>query len=148
MWFAKFYQKTYNRKHKGLTIKREAFELEIMKTLGLWEYILIRRMTDGKWMQFKAKLDTGADRSRIGAKEAAQLGLEPIKGVHKTTTFGNGRKETRRVVSASVRIGGHRINVKFRVSTSKSGVLIGRSTMKTWFKISPSQEYLSDPRKG
>ena len=114
-----------------------------MKTLGWREYVLIRRKTDGKWIRFKAKLDTGADRSRIGAKEAATLGLEPIVGIRKITTFGNGRRETRRVVSASVRIGGHRIAVKFRLSTSKSGVLIGKSTMGKRFKISPSQEYLS-----
>ena len=31
-----------------------------MQTLGLLEYVLIRRESDGKWKRFKAKLDTGA----------------------------------------------------------------------------------------
>lgn len=111
-----------------------------MKTLGLWEYVQIRPKPDGRWKRFKAKFDTGATWSRIGAKEAAMLKLGPITEVHKIKT-GSGR-ETRLVVPATVQIAGHRITAHFTVSTSRSGVLIGRRTIGKRFIINPSQKYL------
>lgn len=114
-----------------------------MKTLGLWEYVLIRRESGGKWKRFKAKLDTGAHWSRIGAKEAAKLRLGPITGIRKIGT-GSGR-ETRVLVPAKVQIGSHRITVGFTVSTRRGGVLIGRRTIGKRFRISPLRKYLSEP---
>ncbi len=114
-----------------------------MQTLGLLEYVLIRRESDGKWKRFKAKLDTGAVWSRIGVKEASKLRLGPIIGVCKIRT-GSGR-ETRALVPAKLRIGGHRIAARFSVSTRRDGVLIGRRTIGKRFRVSPSQKYLSEP---
>ncbi len=114
-----------------------------MKILGLWEYVLIRRENGRTWKRFKAKLDTGALWSRIGAKEAAKLRLGPITDVCKIRT-GSGR-ETRVIVPAKVRIGMHQIAVRFTVSTRRDGVLIGRRTIGKRFRISPSRKYLSEP---
>lgn len=111
-----------------------------MKTLGLWEYVQIRRLGGVKWTWYKAKLDTGADNSRIGAKDAAALKLGPIIKVLPITGHG-----TRVVVPAEVRIGPLKINnVNFTVSTRNDGVLIGRRTMGKRFIISPSEKYLAD----
>jgi hypothetical protein len=94
-----------------------------------------------KWTRFKAKLDTGAHYSRIGAKEAAALKLGPIIKVLKINT-GSG-SETRVVVPAEVRIGGLKINnVNFTVTTRRDGVLIGLRTIGKRFEISPSKKYL------
>lgn len=112
-----------------------------MKTLGLWEDVLIRRETDGTWRRFKAKLDTGAYWSRIGAKEAAMLRLGPITDVRKIKT-GSG-SETRIIVPAKLRIGGRQIAATFTVSTRKTGILIGRRIIGKRFKISPSERYLA-----
>jgi len=114
-----------------------------MKTLGLWEYIRIRRAGGVKWTRFEAKLDSGAAHSRIGAKEAAALKLGPIIEVLKIKT-GSG-SEIRVVVPAEIRIGGPKIkNVNFTVSTRNDGVLIGRRTIGKRFTISPLQKYLDD----
>ena len=116
-------------------------EVGRMKTLGLWEYVFIRRKDSGKWKRFKAKLDTGAFWSRIGAKEAAALKLGPITSTRKIRT-GSG-SETRVVVPAKVWIGGRRIAVSFTVTTRRAGILIGRRTMGKRFKVSPAQRYLA-----
>ncbi len=113
-----------------------------MQTLGLLEYVLIRRESGGKWKRFKAKLDTRAVWSRIGVNEASKLRLGPIIGVCKIRT-GSGR-ETRALVPAKVRIGGHQIAVRFSVSTRRDGVLIGKRTIGKRFRVSSSQKYLSD----
>ncbi len=114
-----------------------------MRTVGLWEYVLIRRATGGKWTRFKAKIDSGARWSRIGVKEAAQLKLGPIIDSRKIRT-GTGH-EVRAVVPARICIGGYRIVVRLTVSTRRNGVLIGRRTLGKRFKIIPSRK-LGDKR--
>ena len=113
-----------------------------MKTLGRREHVEIRGVEGRKWIRFDAKLDTGADRSRISAKDAAKLRLGPIERVRKV------RGERRVVVPATVQIAGRKIRVHFTVSTRWPGLLIGVPTMKKRFRVDPSREYLSDPRKG
>lgn len=111
-----------------------------MKILGRLEYIQILGEGSKKWKRFQAKLDTGAQWSRIGADEAAALRLGPIIDVRRIRT-GSG-SETRVVVPAKVKIGGYQIAVKFTVSTRRSEVIIGLRTMGKRFVISPSQKYL------
>jgi hypothetical protein len=115
-----------------------------MRTLGLWEHVLIRRVQGGPWKCFEAKLDTGATWSRIGKKKAAMLGLGPVIHTPKIKT-GSGR-EVRDLVVAKVWIGGHLVSTEFTVSKMRAGINIGRNTMGTLFKVNPSQEYLIKPR--
>ena len=115
-----------------------------MKTLGLWEYVLIRRIKKGKpWKRFSAKLDTGASTSRIGKKTAEELGLGPAID-RRTIRTGNG-KVIRNVVRGKVRLAGHQATTEFTVSPSRPGVNIGRNTMGARFKVSPFQRYLTEP---
>lgn len=112
-------------------------------TLGLREKVAIRAR-DGKnkkWRMFTAKIDTGADRSRIGARNAAKLGLGPIVDVVRIKT-GSGR-QSRLVVPASLRIGRHRIAAQFSVSMQRPGVLIGTRTMGSRFTVDPKKRYLA-----
>ena len=68
-------------------------EVGRMKTLGLWEYVFIRRKDSGKWKRFKAKLDTGAfgpeselkklphlswDRSLVHARLGLEVEAKPV----------------------------------------------------------------------
>jgi hypothetical protein len=115
-----------------------------VKTVGRREHVLIRRVTGKKWTLFSAKLDTAAFWSRIGAREAAKLGLGPITHVLRIRTSG-GRTELRVLVPATLRIGGHRIAANFTVSTRRPGILIGRRTMGKRFTVAPSKRYLTSP---
>ena len=115
-----------------------------MTTVGLWEWVKIRRLKKGKpWKRFRAKFDTGASTSRIGKKKAAMLGLGPSIERRRIKT-GNGRI-FREVVRAKVQLAGHQVTTEFTVSKSRSGVNIGRNTMGTGFQVRPSQRYLIEP---
>lgn len=110
-------------------------------TLGLREKVAIRA-GDGTWHRFTAKLDTGASWSRIGVLKAAALNLGPILDV-KTIGTSDGGTQRRILVPASVRIAGYQIDARFTVSMSKPGVLIGRRTMGSRFRIDPKKSYLA-----
>jgi predicted aspartyl protease len=119
-----------------------------LKTLGRVEWIRIRSKRGKKqWgPRLEAKLDTGADWSRIGAERAAELRLGPIEEVHEITTS-NGAKENRIRVAASVRIGGVDVDTHFVVSTTREKVTIGLNTMKDLshllkFTIDPTRTIL------
>ena len=92
------------------------------------------RKKGSKWRAYKAKLDTGAEWSRIGAREAAKLGLGPIVGVRKIRTS-SGHKELRIIVPAKLKMGGHLIAARFSISTRVPGVLIGQKTMGKRVKV-------------
>lgn len=101
-----------------------------------------------KWSSpLKAKLDTGADWSRIGAEKAADLRLGPILKVHEITTS-SGAQENRVRVPARVLINGVDVHTHFVVSTGKENVIIGLNTMKelsqlSRFSIDPTRKHLS-----
>ena len=91
---------------------------------------------------FTAKIDTGADWSRIGARKAVDLGLGPIVDVVRVKT-GSGR-QNRLLVPASVRIGRYQIAANFSVSMQRLGVLIGTRTMGSRFTVNPRKRYLAE----
>ena len=116
-----------------------------MKRLGVHEHVLVRPVKGNKeWTKFKAKLDTGANWSRIGVRQAAKLKLGPIEDSQSIRTSGGGI-ELRLVVPAKVRIARHQVIVHFTVSTKKSGVPIGRRTLRKRFIVDPAIKYLSFP---
>ena len=124
-----------------------------MIVLGRTEWIKIRSTGErAEWSsRLKAKIDTGADWSRIGAEQAADLGLGPIVKTHVITTS-SGAKEKRVRVPARVRIDGIELDTHFVISTGKKNVLIGLNTMKdlsTVFevRIDPTREYLTKSGK-
>jgi len=110
-------------------------------TLGLREKVAIRD-GDGTWHRFTAKLDTGAAWSRIGVRKAAKLKLGPILDVIDIGTS-DGGTQRRILVPASLRIAIFQIDARFTVSMSKPGVLIGRRTMGSRFRVDPKKSYLS-----
>jgi hypothetical protein len=112
-------------------------------TVGKWEKVAIRA-EDGKWWRFTAKLDTGAEYSRIGASKAAELRLGPIVDVKRIKTSG-GARQRRVIVPASVRIAKDQIKVHFSISMRRPGVLIGCRTMRGRFTVDPAKRYLTEP---
>ncbi len=119
-----------------------------MTALGRVEWIRIRSPRGrGKWSSpLEAKLDTGADWSRIGAEQAADLRLGPILKVHVITTS-SGAKENRVRVPARVLINGVDVHTHFVVSTGKENVIIGLNTRKelsqqSRFRIDPTRKHL------
>src|SRR5437867_384682 len=112
--------------------------------LGLREKVAIRAVGGEKWQPFTAKLDTGASWSRIGARKAAKLKLGPILDV-KSIPTSDGGKQLLLIVPASLRIDDYQIAAHFTVSMGKPGVLIGRRTMGSRFRIDPKKRCLAKP---
>jgi len=106
--------------------------------LGVREKVAIRAVGGKKWRMFTAKLDTGAEYSRIGADKAVKLRLGPLVDVKRMKTSGGGRQR-RVIVPASVRIGGYQISVRFSISMRRPGVLIGCRTMRGRFTVDPNK---------
>ncbi len=105
------------------------------EVLGLTEFIEIK----GK--RFKAKIDTGADRSSMDVNIAAALELGPIVGVKKIrSTHG---KSVRPVLYAEVIIGGKKMRSKFNL-VNREGmtcpILIGTNILKRGFLIDPGKK--------
>ena len=115
-----------------------------MTNVGLWENVKIRHPNKGApWRRFEAKFDTGAATSRIGKKKAEILRLGPVIDRRWIRT-GSGRV-LRKVVRARVQIAGHQVTTEFTISNTRTGVNIGRNTMGTQFRVSPSQKHLTEP---
>ena len=81
-----------------------------------------------------------AGRDRV--KKAAELRLGPILKVVDIGTS-DGSTQRRILVPASLRIATIQIDARFTVSMSKPGVLIGRRTMGSRFRVDPKKRYLT-----
>lgn len=85
-----------------------------------------------------AKIDTGADRSSVSVKLAADLGLGPITKT-RTIKTSTGR-EIRAIIKAKIKIGNKIFRVFFSITDRahmKYPVLIGKNILKKGFLIDP-----------
>lgn len=87
-----------------------------------------------------AKIDTGADKSSIDLKLAAELKLGPVVKVSLIKSASGSRK--RPIITANVVFAGRKMKVYFSIADRahmKYRVLIGRNILKKGFLIDPSK---------
>src|SRR2546426_1405768 len=103
-----------------------------LTALGRVEWMRIRSPSGmGKWSSpLEAKLDTGADWSRIGAEPAADLRLGPILKVHVITTS-SGAKGNRVRDRKSTRLNSSHLVISYAVFClkKKNKIAVGRHAL-------------------
>ena len=108
--------------------------------VGFVEEITIKG-NNGYKRKIKARIDTGAVKSSIDAKLAAELQLEPIiKRKLVTSTHG---RTLRPVVEAGITIGNKKITSEFTIadrSHMKYKVLVGQNILKKEFLVDPMKK--------
>ncbi len=108
--------------------------------IGFYEYVVLIA-PDGKERRVLARVDTGATKSSIDIKLAADLNLGPVVGI-KTVRSSLG--ETKRpMILTSIRLGTHRIKARFTLSDREDmsyPVLIGQNILKHGFVIDPQKK--------
>lgn len=108
------------------------------KIVGLTEPITLTGEKSKK--RVMAKVDTGADKSSIDMKLAAELQLGPVVKISLIKSASGSRK--RPIISSNVLFAGKEMKVHFSIadrSHMKYKVLIGRNILKKGFLIDPSK---------
>lgn len=108
------------------------------KIVGLTETITL--IGEKKKKKLKAKVDTGADKSSIDMKLAAELKMGPVV---KTSLIKSASGSlVRPIIRATVVFAGRDMNVLFTIanrSHMKYKILIGRNILKRGFLVDPSK---------
>ncbi|MCF7798275.1 RimK/LysX family protein [Candidatus Woesearchaeota archaeon] len=107
--------------------------------IGFTEPVLCT--SNGKHIQVRARIDTGASKSSIDEKLAKELGLGPILG-EKTIRNAHG-SSSRKFVDVTIELAGRKFTEHFTIadrSTMRFPVLIGRNILRKGFLINPKRK--------
>ena len=108
--------------------------------LGLYEYVTVIS-PDGKEKKILARIDSGATKSSIDIRLAAELNLGPIVGIRKVR---NSMGQTNRpMIKVSIKLKGRRMKMNFTLSDRKDltyPMLIGQNILKRGFIIDPQKK--------
>lgn len=109
--------------------------------VGLTEKVTLISSTGKKKKRVIARIDTGATKSSIDARLAAELSLGPVIKT-KLVKSASGSK-LRPVIKAKIKIVDKTINSEFTIadrSHMKYRVLVGQNILKSGFLIDPSKK--------
>jgi hypothetical protein len=127
VWVQKMAKKTKTTKRKII--------------IGLTEKVTLISSTKKKKKRVVARIDTGATKSSVDARLAAELALGPVIRT-KLVKSASGSK-LRPVIKAKIKIVDKTINSEFTIadrSHMKYRVLVGQNILKSGFLIDPSKK--------
>jgi hypothetical protein len=108
--------------------------------IGLTEKVILISPTK-KRKRIMARIDTGATKSSVDARLAAELALGPVRKI-KLVKSASGSK-LRPVIKVSIKLSGKSLKSEFTIadrSHMKYRVLVGQNILKKGFLINPNKK--------